>query len=100
MINQKRDIHERIYKFALSVLDLIKIFPNPTTGEFIVQIEDGKWKLEKGEIEIYNMLGERVYCQSNNQSINKLTLNQPSGIYIIKISKNKESFTQKLVLQK
>ena len=37
MINQKRDIHERIYKFALSVLNLIKIFPKSTENIILVK---------------------------------------------------------------
>ena len=37
MLNKKRDIHERIYKFSLSVLDLIKIFPKSTENIVLVK---------------------------------------------------------------
>lgn len=37
MINQKRDIHERIYKFALSVLNLIRIFPKSMENIILVK---------------------------------------------------------------
>jgi hypothetical protein len=52
-----------------------------------------------GRIYIYNMLGvEQTSMQIKENSINKITLNVPTGYYIIKILSNKDIVTQKVLI--
>lgn len=37
MLEQKRDIHDRIYKFALSVLQLIRLIPKTTENLVLIR---------------------------------------------------------------
>lgn len=79
----------------------INIFPNPNPGKFNIQIE-GKWKTQDA-IEIHNMLGESVFStiNVNRPTPNEIDLSsQPNGIYFIQIKSEKESFAQKIIIQK
>lgn len=63
----------------------IQVYPNPSNGEFILQ-----WSVVSGQlsVEIYNMLGEKVYFQSNiqNSTFNINLSNQPNGIYLYRVT--------------
>lgn len=75
----------------------INIFPNPTSDKITVS------SLEKiNAIEIYNMLGEKVYTINNfkQQTSNKIDLsNFQKGIYFIKIYDAGKIYTEKIVIQ-
>ena len=73
------------------------IFPNPTSGNFtITQLEE----FVGGNLEITNLMGQVVFSQTINASILTIHLaNQPKGIYLVKISSEKENVVQKVVLE-
>jgi len=75
---------------ALTFKDM-SIFPNPTTGvvsfNFIEQV---------GTITIYNLLGTKVDCLINKNSINMVNL--PNGVYILNImTANGKTITKKVI---
>jgi hypothetical protein len=75
----------------------IDIMPNPSEGKFILHIENNKYQLST--IEIYNLLGEKVYQTStfsNPSSVIDISC-LPSGIYFLKVKTDRESFTQKII---
>ena len=78
----------------------MSIYPNPTNGKFTLVIAS---KAKQSQIEVYNVLGEKVYSITNSP-INQSTIfdisSQPSGVYFLNIKTDKESFTQKLIIQK
>ncbi|MEP7171434.1 MAG: T9SS type A sorting domain-containing protein, partial [Bacteroidota bacterium] len=70
------------------------ISPNPASESITISSQLGK-----KEIEIYNLLGEKVFQQQLRTSNFKLqTSNFPNGMYIIKAYTDKGVFQQKLVI--
>ncbi|TAL62892.1 MAG: T9SS type A sorting domain-containing protein [Bacteroidetes bacterium] len=80
----------------VSALHLI-IYPNPSAGKFTVTTS-GK---DISTVEIYNMMGEKVYSISNVKSSNTKEINissQPDGVYFISLRSRNEIATQKIVI--
>jgi len=76
----------------------IVLSPNPSAGVFNLSNPDGK---EIG-IEIFNSLGQLVFTQQNNASLNS-TINiedQAAGIYFVKIKSGGEEVVKKVVVEK
>ncbi len=91
--------------------DMINIFPNPTTGKIILQAEGIV------EIEVFDITGKTltntVIASKAKQSAikneiatgyhprnNEIDLNsQPKGMYIIKVTTDKETITRKIIKQ-
>lgn len=68
----------------------IKIFPNPSTGSFIIETQSNN------SIEITNPLGEKILTQELSQGKNEVNLRtHPNGIYFIRVNQ----LTYKIVKQ-
>ncbi len=81
----------------LCIADLIKIFPNPTSGTCKIVLPEGSPK--KGQINIFRMTGElvRTQCLTTMSSDIDLT-NYPSGLYLVEIRfDNHISIYQKII---
>jgi Secretion system C-terminal sorting domain len=78
--------------------DNITIYPNPNTGQFTVQWSEVS---DQWSVEIYNILGEKVYSQFiANRSSSIVNLNQPNGVYLIRIlDKDGNLVSQKKVVK-
>lgn len=77
----------------------IRLYPNPTTGTLNIELENEK--TSEVTLEIYNLLGKKVYNQTITQkSINLNHLN--NGVYFIQLTdiNKKHIVPQKLMLQK
>jgi len=77
-----------------------QIYPNPTTGKFIVS--NTNHQSPTTNICIYNVLGEKVYATSNfkQQTSYEIDLsNSPKGIYFVKIYVEEKFYTEKMVIQ-
>jgi len=63
-----------------------KVFPNPTSGKFTVQLEESAGN-NQGYIQILGMLGNQIIFKEleNSSQFNFDLTNQKSGIYIIRI---------------
>ena len=75
----------------------IKIHPNPVKNLLYVDASNTNNVVS---IEVFNVLGERIYSTSEN-IVKKHTINfqhQSSGIYYVKISSDNESFTEKVIV--
>lgn len=76
--------------FSNSNSDIVKIYPNPTTGKITIGAEG----IEK--IEVMNLQGKQIYSGKENE----IDLSQePDGIYIIKVITDKQTLTRKLIKQ-
>ena len=80
-----------------------ELFPNPSTGVSTLTFEhDSRGELS---IEIFDLQGKRIFMQDKidfdhylKKDIN--VANQPSGIYLVELTLNGESFTKELVVQR
>ncbi len=77
----------------------VNLYPNPTTGNLFADINLDKASDLK--IEIYNMIGAKVYEQEVPDVLSgKYSLdisNQPSGTYLVRISTASSSITEKII---
>lgn len=85
------------------VLDDVNIgfYPNPGNGDFTLEfnIEEEK---DEAVISIHDMTGKIVYTETVKGKGNykkQINLDEPSGIYILKIQQGKKAITKKLVIQ-
>ncbi len=82
-----------------TITEGITIFPNPSNGH--LQFAVNATQVSKGEIEIYNLLGESLFHSSNVEFKNAtIELDIPSGIYIVKIYCDENFYLNKIIIQK
>lgn len=74
----------------------IRIYPNPSSGQFTIEVE----KPENALIEIYNILGEKIFENKITDSKTKINLNHEAGIYFLKIKTGKKIINNvKIIIQ-
>ena len=74
------------------------ISPNPSSGLFTINMENVTGKM--AEVEIYNVLGEKVYKSDVKSQKEEINLsNQPKGIYFVKIIADEKVYEQKIVIE-
>lgn len=75
----------------------LRVYPNPTTGHFTLSFSGSP---ATGTIEIYNMLGAKVYASTNQllQTTNEIDISaQPAGIYFVTVQNGDKVYSAKLV---
>ena len=81
-----------------SLIDLINVYPNPSTGQFTIMSDK---VISGANLSIINLLGEEVYQTIiNNTSENIDLTNQPNGIYFINLNTSIGVGKYKIVIQK
>lgn len=70
----------------------LSVFPNPSTGVYQI-----KTSTSIESVEVYNLLGEKVFESSNNTSID--ISNQPTGSYFLVLKANGNTYNQRLIKQ-
>ena len=73
------------------------IFPNPSNGTFTVHMTATP---ENGTVEVYNVVGEKVYSATLDQQQTTISLNQPAGVYTVLVKSTGFSTTQKVTIAK
>jgi len=71
------------------------LFPNPATNQFTVSSEQN----QPGELEVYNMVGEKIYSTAFSERITINCEHFPGGLYFIKLLSENGSSTQKLLIR-
>ena len=75
--------------------ETISIYPNPSNGIFTLNSQSAK-----GEIYIYNLLGEVIYKSKMNSSVSRIDLSEhANGIYFVRIISSSEIYSGKLLKQ-
>jgi len=72
-----------------------EIYPNPAKGNFNISFSN----YEKGlQVEIYSILGNKVF-ENNNITTKEVNIsNLQSGVYLVKITKDSESKIKKVII--
>jgi hypothetical protein len=75
----------------------LNVYPNPSNGLFTLDLQSLP---ERSELEIYNILGEKVYDEVINSSNVQIDLSdKPKGIYFFKIGSVGKVSSRKLVIE-
>ena len=89
------------YHTVLGINDLIVqdgsiiVYPNPSSGRFTISSNS-----PITSIEIYNLLGERIYSDFNFAQKTLIDLSgYHSGIYLIKIYSGSKNYNRKIIVQ-
>ncbi|MDP1728505.1 MAG: T9SS type A sorting domain-containing protein [Bacteroidota bacterium] len=73
-------------------------YPNPSNGIF--QLTFDNMQSSNGELEIYNVSGEKVYTASNNNRQMQIDLSAlAKGIYFVKVYYEAKVYNQKIIVQ-
>ena len=76
-------------------LNELTLYPNPSNGIFNVTSCE-----EITSLEIYSVLGEKIYAEFVSASSTTINLSsQSKGIYFVKIITENNSYTQKIIIQ-
>jgi uncharacterized repeat protein (TIGR03803 family) len=76
----------------------IEIYPNPNHGIFTIKIDKNK---ESSYVELWTMLGQKVEERIiENNLTNVLDFSKlPKGVYLLKLTNQKQIFTQKIIIE-
>jgi PKD repeat protein len=94
-----QDNNENITVSSLMPAQFLRLYPNPTSGKFMIEMKNDGENLAT-QIRIFNMMGNVVFEQSIREGIFKQELsldNQAPGIYYVKVIRGDESTILKLV---
>jgi hypothetical protein len=93
------DLDETKEKQAIINEIKVKVYPNPSNGQFNVAISGATE--EHSEIQVYNLLGKKVYSGSMvSQATKEISINNVTkGLYIMKVTTGNESFIKKVIIQ-
>ena len=76
-------------------MDKVSIYPNPLKNTFTLNI--GALKLNNIDIQIFNVIGKKVFEERNLKSENINVSHLNSGVYILKIMNESMHKTIKIV---
>jgi len=71
----------------------MELYPNPAAGQATVKFAG------KGDITVYNMLGQSVYRIENVENRKDIPLNMASGVYFVTVRSGNATATQKLIVK-
>lgn len=72
-----------------------KIYPNPSKGNFNIIFDDSNGV---HSVEIFSLLGQKVFEKNNTQSTSISVTNLQKGTYLIKVTKDAKSRTEKIII--
>jgi hypothetical protein len=84
----------------------VKIFPNPSNGKFLLQLNNENRDEIEYEVEVINLVGQTVHSQKSKflngkQEIDLLNNDVAQGIYIVNINENGDSrLTKKIIISR
>ena len=79
---------------SLQASDVLNIYPNPTTGNLQLIIDQD---IVGAEVRIFDYNGKQVYNGKSETATSTLTFEGAAGIYLVQISKDSKMLTKKIV---
>ena len=76
----------------------ISLYPNPTNGEFQIEMPE---ESSFNRVEVMNIVGKQLFVKNTN-SEKRMSFdlsNQPKGLYLVKISSDNETIVKKVMHQ-
>ncbi len=74
----------------------ITISPNPSGGSFQLSGD----KIQMKTVDVFNIYGEKVYSSAPNSYKEKINLDQPSGIYFVRMQTDAGTLSRKVMIAK
>ena len=77
----------------------LSIFPNPSNGEVNISLQNEK---KVSTLEVYSITGALVYSKTYNANLSnlKVNINQPQGVYMVRVTlSNGETSIGKLIVK-
>ncbi|MFN1217834.1 reprolysin-like metallopeptidase [Chryseobacterium kwangjuense] len=87
------------HEVASPLADDIKIYPNPSDGNFFIKSRNLKGEVKVGMFDASGKLVFSSAYQSENNSTKEFNVNVPKGVYVISISSSKGAYNTKLVIK-
>lgn len=84
----------------------LSVFPNPTDGKFVIELELSDEITSDATIEVINLLGQVMQSQKTSIVKGKLqeeiqfSNEEAEGMYLVKVTTNEIEFTKQIILQK
>lgn len=75
----------------------LTVYPNPTSGSVTISIPEQD--INHSRLSMCDITGRIVFQQTLTSAKTTLQLNQPSGVYMVRVSNTKKTSTQKLVIR-
>lgn len=82
-----------------SLADDIKVYPNPSDGNFFIKSQNIKGEVK---VTLFDSSGRLIYSsayQSEGNNTKELNVNVPKGVYVISINSSKGIYNSKLVIK-
>jgi hypothetical protein len=82
----------------------LTVYPNPNKGQFTISSKEGSISNSPIRVEVYNVLGERIYNSTLRQAQGDITVNvgaQPEGVYLYRLLNESENivYQGKIIIQ-
>lgn len=74
----------------------IRMYPNPSNGNFEISFED---LTQKYSVEVYSLLGQKVYEIKNITSGSVSVYNLNKGVYLVKVTQNHNSIVKQVIVE-
>lgn len=87
------------HEVSSPLADDIKIYPNPSDGNFFIKSRNLKGEVKVGMFDASGKLVFSSAYQSENNSTKEFNVNVPKGVYVISISSSKGAYNTKLVIK-
>jgi hypothetical protein len=81
--------------------DFVKLYPNPTTGDFTLEFRGEGGVCDKAEVRIRTLLGKelsRISIEGKEKQLLSLS-GQPSGVYLVTVMCGEHVSTLKIIRQ-
>ncbi|MGJ8661717.1 MAG: T9SS type A sorting domain-containing protein, partial [Bacteroidota bacterium] len=90
-VNSVVGIEEKNNEFGFA------LYPNPSNGQFVVTLTNPN---SNNSIQVFDVLGKKIFETNNNGSSTKINLNERNGVYLVKITNGNNTYVERVILKK